>query len=632
MLIMTVNNLSKSYGVKEILKNITFGIESSDRVGLIGVNGAGKSTLFKIIAGIITPDDGSVKLSGDYNIGYLDQNGVFDSPKSIYGELISVFDDLKKLEEDIKAAEQEIASCKNKAKLGSLMDKYSILRETYEKNGGYEYESRVRGVIAGLGFTKEDYDRPVSILSGGEKTRIALGRLLLKKPDILLLDEPTNHLDLSSCEWLEDFLKNYQGSLMVISHDRYFLDKVTNRTFYLKNKQISEYHGNYSFFVNEYEKQRQIDEKAYKNQQKEIERLKKMIETFKARKTERGVRTAESKQKMLDKMEIVEKPESDELEPYFLFETNKESSKGVLNVSNLSKAFEDTLFKNISFNIQKGERVALIGPNGSGKSTIFKIIMDILKPDGGSVQFGNNVQPGYYDQELSNLNLNNDVINELWDDYPGLTQTEVRNILGAFLFRGDDVFKKITDLSGGEKARLCLCKLIMKNANFLLLDEPTNHLDINSKEALETALKKFNGTVLAVSHDRYFVNKIATRILELNKDGITNYLGNYDYYVEKNKKAYVEDDKPAKTKTQEKLDKKKERLQLTKEKELKQRIKDIESEINKTESDIQNCEKQLCDPEIYKDADKIKDVNKKYISLKDYLKNLYDHWAELSEN
>ncbi|SHE74118.1 ATP-binding cassette, subfamily F, member 3 [Caldanaerobius fijiensis DSM 17918] len=630
MLALSAKNITKSYGINTVLKDISFNVNSDDKIGVIGVNGAGKSTLFKILAGLLSPDSGEVKIyNPDTKIGYLDQNGVFDSPNTIYRELLSVFDDLIQLEKDIRQKEYEISSCKDDNRLQQLLDEYATMRDKFEKAGGFEYESRIKGVLTGLGFGKESYEMPISILSGGEKTRIALGKLLLKKPDILLLDEPTNHLDLNSCEWLEDFLKDYKGCVMIISHDRYFLDKITNRTFCLKNGSLMEYNGNYSFYIQQSILQKEIAEKRYKQQQREIARIKEIIAVQKSRGTEKSVKMAESKQKMLDRMELVEKPEGEDPQPYFFFDIDKESSNDVLKVKKLSKSFDRQLFKEISFDIQKQERVVIIGPNGSGKSTIFKILNGIISADSGTIQYGNNVSIAYYDQEMANLNPDKTVIDELWDEYPRMTQTEVRSVLGCFLFRNDDVFKKIRDLSGGEKARLYMAKLILKNANFLLLDEPTNHLDIVSKEALEDALKNYRGTILAISHDRYFVNKIATRILELTPEGIVNYLGNYDYYIEKKKKNTSNQEvvMPAKTKTQEKNERKKEREKRQLIAQQKRQIAELEQSIVDVEEKIAEYERLLCDPQIYKNEIKISEITREYNSLKKKLDELYEQWA-----
>ncbi len=632
MLILSAKNITKSYGIDTVLKDINFNVNSDDKIGIVGVNGAGKSTLLKILAGLLSPDEGEVKIYGvDTKVGYLDQNGVFDSPNTVYYELLSVFDDLMQLEKEIHQKEREISSCDDGDRLQQLLDEYAAMRDRFEKSGGFEFESRIKGVLAGLGFGKESYEMPISALSGGEKTRIALGKLLLKKPDILLLDEPTNHLDLDSCEWLEDFLRDYKGCVMIVSHDRYFLDKTTNRTFYIKNGKLSEYNGNYSYYVQQSQLQKEIAEKRYKQQQREIARIKEIIAVQKARGTEKSVKMAQSKQKMLDRMELVEKPEGEDPQPYFFFDIDVESSNDVLKVENLSKSFDRQIFKGVSFSIQKQERVAIIGPNGSGKSTVFKIICGVIPSDSGTIQYGNNVRIGYYDQELSSLHPDKSVLDELWDEYPRMTQTEVRSILGCFLFKNDDVFKKVKDLSGGEKARLCMAKLMLKNANFLLLDEPTNHLDINSKEALEDALKNYQGTILAISHDRYFVNKIATRILELTPEGVVNYLGNYDYYIEKKKKENIGTQplKSQKSKTQERNERKKEREKKQLAAQHKRQLSELEQNIIDTEKKIAEYEKLLCNPDIYKDPTKAADINREYNSLKKQLDNLYEQWAFL---
>lgn len=629
MAIITANNVSLSYGINTILENISFIVNEGDKIGVVGDNGAGKSTLFKLIVKDLQPDSGNISMPL-INIGYLEQNAYISSSKSIYDEVKTVFLDTINLEKNIKDLEKEIACTKDESKLNKLLNDYSKLTDEYNKREGYSIDSRVRGVLIGLGFQPQQFDTPVSVLSGGQKTRLMLAKALLKNPDVLLLDEPTNHLDIPSIEWLEQYLKFYRGTVLVISHDRFFLDRIANKIFEIENKTLRSYEGNYSEYVKKKNEELNIKIKAYEEQQKEIKRIQEMIMIQKNRRREKSVKMAESKQKLLDKMEKIDKPVINSGTIKLSFDFDEKSGNDILKVSNLSLSFDRPIFHDISFEVYKGDRIAILGPNGVGKTSLLKIIVGELKNYEGSVNLGTNVIIGYYKQEFTNLNDDKMVIDEIWDENPYLSQTEIRTLLGSFLFSGDDVFKIIGKLSGGEKARVSLLKLILSKANFLLLDEPTNHLDLKSKEVLEKALLDFGGTLLFVSHDRYFIDKIATKVLELSSDSIKEYYGNYSYYVEKkNENNKSEEEQEKKTKTQIKNEKIRERLKQKEAKKQKEYLSSIENEIIETEGMIKELEEKMCDPDIYKSGEII-DTQSKYNMLKEKLENLYEEWEKLS--
>ena len=637
MIILSCNDLNKSFGVDSILENISFTVNEGDKIGIIGVNGTGKTTLFKIISGIYGYDSGDIYTSKDCEIGYLEQNTNFYSDNTIFTEVVEVFRDIMDLEDEIRSLECQISNIskeKNSPELEKLMDTYSRKLDLLQSSNGYGYKSEVKGVLKGLGFNNEDLDKPIKILSGGEKTRVLLAKLLLKKPTLLLLDEPTNHLDAEALEWLELFLKQYKGTVMLISHDRYFLDQSVNRIFEVHNKKLKSYNGNYSEFIKKSSVEKEIEQKKYENQQKELKKQEESIERLKAYGREKHLKRARSKEKALNKVDVLDRPDGERKRAQIKFIPSEESGNDVLRIRDLEMGFDDrTLFKNIDMDIYRGEKVALIGPNGAGKSTLFKIIMNELNPLNGSVKFGTNVHTSYFHQEQKTLNLDNSIIDEIWDANPKLTQTEIRTMLGAFLFVDDDVFKQISSLSGGERARVAILKLILSKANFLLLDEPTNHLDIDSKEVLEEALKNYTGTVFTISHDRYFLNKIADKIVVLSDNGMTEYLGNYDYYVEKKRELAEGERAPVetKTKTQIKEEKKKEREQKETERISKNKIKKIESDIEQTEKKISGLDVMLCQEEIYSDPEKSKEVNQEKAELEKKLASLYNQWEKAME-
>ena len=635
MSILSCNNITKSYIVDTILESLSFNVEYGDVIGLIGLNGSGKTTLFNILAGETDKDSGEIYIQKDIRVGYLKQHVKIDSHKSLFNECLEEFDYLIQMEKDIRDMENQIAMLSedgDSVELNKLMDEYGKISEEFVELNGFGYESEIKGVLKGLGFDDEDFDKSVNILSGGQKSRLYLAKLLLKKPELLLLDEPTNHLDIDAISWLEKFLKDYKGSALVISHDRYFLDNIANRIFYLENKKLYIYNTNYSRFMIQRKKDLDLIRKQYEDQQKEIKRQEEIITRFMNYGGSRYIKQAQSRQKLLNKMKLLE-IQPDNKKTKFNLQLNIQSGNDVLMVENISKAFGDfTLLKDISFNIYKGERVGLIGPNGIGKTTLFKIILGELEKDDGLIKIGHNVFSAYFDQEMDKLNLENTIIDEIWDENPNLTHYDIRTILSQFLFVGDDIFKEIKDLSGGEKGRLALLKLMLSKANFLLMDEPTNHLDIDSKEVLEEALIDYEGTVLVISHDRYFLNKVTNKIIELTSGGIKEYLGNYDYYLEKkNEILYEDDEENEKTKTQLKIEKKKEKELLQIEKNKREEIRQIESRINLLEKEIENIDSALCNPDIYDNHEEIFTLSNKREEFNNELNELYDKWIELTE-
>lgn len=638
MIILSCNNLTKSFGVESILENISFTVNEGDKIGVIGVNGTGKTTLFKIISGIYGYDSGEIYTSKDCEIGYLEQNTNFYSDNTIFTEVLEVFSDLIKMEEDLRKMECEISdksSETNSPDLQKLMDNYSHKLELFQNSNGYGYKSEAKGVLKGLGFNDDELEKPIKILSGGEKTRVLLAKLLLRKPTLLLLDEPTNHLDSDALEWLELFLKQYKGTVILISHDRYFLDQSVNRIFEIHNKKLKAYNGNYSYYVEKSAIDKEIERKTYEDQQKEIKKQEESIERLKAYGREKHLKRARSKEKALSKIEVLDKPDGERKRAKIKFIPAVESGNDVLAVRDVEMSFPDkVLFKDLNLDIYRGEKVALIGPNGAGKSTLFKIIMNELDPIQGEVKFGTNVNTAYFHQEQKTLNLDNTVIDEIWDANPHLTQTEVRNMLGAFLFENEDVFKRISSLSGGERARVAILKLILSQSNFLLLDEPTNHLDIDSKEVLEEALVNYTGTIFTISHDRYFLNKVVDKILVLDENGVTEYLGNYDYYIEKKRQLSEmnkEENTETKTKTQLKEEKRKEKEQREIERRSKNKIKKLEDDIEQTEKKIAGLDMMLCQEEIYSNPEKSKEVNLEKSELENKLSSLYEKWEQIME-
>ncbi len=636
MIVLSCNNLNKSFGIDSILENVSFTVNEYDKIGIIGINGTGKTTLFKIISGIYGYDSGDIYTSKDCEIGYLEQNTNFHSENTILEEVLEVFKDLIEMEKYIRNLEHKIAeesANTNSTTLEKLMNEYSHKLELFADKNGYGYKSEAKGVLKGLGFSDEDMDKPISILSGGEKTRVLLGKLLLKKPTLLLLDEPTNHLDSEAIEWLEVFLKQYKGTVILISHDRYFLDQVVNRVFEIHNKKLKTYNGNYSDFIKASAIEKELEQKKFENQQKDLKKQEESIERLKAFGREKHLKRARSKEKALAKVDVLDKPEAYRKRARIKFNPTVTSGNDVLQIRDVSMGYgERILFKDLNLDIYRGEKVALIGANGIGKSTLFKIIMKEIIPLSGEIKFGTNVNVSYFHQEQKTLNLDNTIIDEIWEDNKQLTQTTLRSMLGAFLFEGEEVFKMISTLSGGERARVAILKLILSNANLLLLDEPTNHLDIDSKEVLEEALSGYTGTIFTISHDRYFLNTVVDKVLVLDENGITEYLGNYDYYIEKKKQVQemsIIEEVEEKTKTQIKEEKRKEREQREAEKKNRVKRQNIEKEIEETESKIEEMDVLLCQEEVYSNPEKSREVSQQKSNLEEKLANLYDEWETL---
>ena len=532
-MILSCQNISKAFVENQVLKNVSFHIEDHEKAAIVGINGAGKTTLLRIIVGEMTPDDGQVVLAKDKTLGYLAQNSTVDTSHTIYEELLSVKADLLRLEEKIRECENNMKHADGDA-LEDLMKQYTSLTHAFETGGGYLYRSELVGVLKGLGFTEDEFSKPVATLSGGQKTRVALGRLLLQNPDLIILDEPTNHLDMTSIAWLETYLLNYKGAVLIVSHDRYFLDRIAGKVIEIDQSKATTFMGNYSDYAVKKEQLRVAAWNAYMNQQREIKHQEEVIEKLKSFNREKSIKRAESREKMLDKIEVIEKPSEVRTDMKLTLTPRILSGNDVLTVEHLSKSFDShKLFTDVNFEIKRGEHVAIIGDNGSGKTTLLKILNGLVPADQGTFRLGSNVEIGYYDQEHHVLHSEKTLFEEISDDYPYLNNTQIRNVLAAFLFTGEDVFKRISDLSGGERGRVSLAKLVLSNANFLILDEPTNHLDIMSKEILEDALNGYEGTILYVSHDRYFINRTAHRILDLTEGQFVSYVGNYDYYLEK---------------------------------------------------------------------------------------------------
>lgn len=636
MIVLSCNNLNKSFGIDSVLENVNFTVNECDKVGIIGVNGTGKTTLFKIISGIYGYDSGDIYTSKDCEIGYLEQNTNFHSENTILEEVLEVFKDVIDMEKYLRDLEHKISeesSNINSIALEKLMNEYSNKLEEFSDMNGYGYKSEAKGVLKGLGFSDEDMNKPINILSGGEKTRVLLGKLLLKKPTLLLLDEPTNHLDSEAIEWLEIFLKQYKGTVILISHDRYFLDQVVNRIFEIHNKKLKTYKGNYSDFIKASAIEKELELKKFEDQQKDLKKQEESIERLKAFGREKHLKRSRSKEKALAKIDVLDKPEAYRKKARIEFNPSVTSGNDVLQLRDISMGYgERILFKDLNLDIYRGEKVALIGANGIGKSTLFKIIMNEIAPLSGNIKFGTNVNVSYFHQEQKTLTLDNTIIDEIWEDNKHLTQTDLRSMLGAFLFEGEEVFKKISTLSGGERARVAILKLILSNANLLLLDEPTNHLDIDSKEVLEEALSGYTGTIFTISHDRYFLNTVVDKVLVLDENGITEYLGNYDYYIEKKKQVQEMNNVEVieeKTKTQLKEEKKKEREQREAEKKNRVKRQNIEKEIEETEAKIEEMDILLCQEEVYSNPEKSKDVSQQKASLEEKLSALYEEWESL---
>lgn len=639
MILLQVNQLQKYYGADLILSNIKLELQTRDRVALVGRNGAGKSTLLKIIAGQLSHDGGEIIKPKDVTIGYLAQNTGLESKLSISEEMLTVFEDLRQMEQSLRGLEKQMADpsiFEDQGRYERILKEYDGLQVKFKEQGGYQYEADIRSVLHGLNF--HDSSVMISSLSGGQKTRLALGKLLLTKPDILILDEPTNHLDIDTLSWLEQYLQSYDGAILIVSHDRYFLDKVVTQVYEVSRKQIQRYTGNYSSYLDQKAANYEREMKLYEKQQQEIANLQDFIQRNLARAS--TTKRAQSRRKKLEKMDVMDRPLGDEKSANFSFDIERQSGNDVLLVESLAVGYNGArISENISFRAFKGESIALVGPNGIGKSTLLKTIIKKLPALSGTIQYGTNLSIGYYDQEQAELKSNKRVLNELWDEYPLKNEKEIRTVLGNFLFSGDDVLKTVSTLSGGEKARLALAKLMLEKANVLILDEPTNHLDLDSKEILENALIDYPGTILFVSHDRYFINRIATKVLELSREGSCEYLGDYDYYLEKKLEqeelaalAHAESvKKAAQVDIAEKNSYQQDKESKKLERQRKRKLDEIELRIEELEEEIQDFEQLLCEPDIFQDHEKVLEINIKSEKAKAELEHLMEEWAELAE-
>ena len=638
-MILSCQNISKSFGTDEILKNVSFHIEENEKAAVVGINGAGKSTLLKIIMKQENPDEGEVTLAKDKTIGYLAQYQDVSGHHTIYEEVLDSKRDMIEMEERLRNMEAQMNTQSGEA-LEQLLDTYHKLSHEFEQVNGYAYRSEVTGILKGLGFTEEEFDKKMSELSGGQKTRVSLGKLLVTKPDILLLDEPTNHLDIESIRWLETFLMNYRGAVLIVSHDRYFLDRVVSKVVEIFQHKGYVFQGNYSDYAKKKAAIRAAMIKQYYNQQREIRHQEEVIAKLKSFNREKSIKRAESREKLLDKIERIEKPTEDNTDIRIVLEPNMVSGNDVLKVEGLTKAFPPLqLFSGIHFEVKRGERVALIGNNGTGKTTILKIINELISPDAGTVTLGSNVHIGYYDQEHQQLHMEKTIFDEIADDYPNLNNTKVRNVLAAFLFTDDDVYKRIEDLSGGERGRVALAKLMLSDANFLILDEPTNHLDITSKEILEEALKSYTGTVFFVSHDRYFINQTATRILELTGETVVNYIGNYDYYLEKHDQMvalYVKKPEAAAQteasvkETAQKVDWQTQKAEQARIRKIENALKKAEEKISELEEKIASIDAECAKPEVAVNSAKLGELTKQQSEYQEELEKQYEVWEALS--
>ena len=634
MILLTVNHVSKAFVTRSVLEDASLVLQTGQRMGVVGVNGSGKSTLFRMIAGELEPDAGSITLLKGARVGMLTQQADITSDYTVQEELERVFEPVRRMEARLREMEEQMAALHHDAEaFAQLSRDYSRLMDRFEDAGGYEWPSRIQGVLAGLGFADDKRNQKAALLSGGEKTRLCLARLLLTQPELLMLDEPTNHLDLASTQWLEDTLRKYRGSVMVISHDRYFMNSVCDCMAEVCMRRIDQYEGNYDQFAQKRQAILELRLNEYKMQQAEIARQQAIIARYRMYNTERSIRAAESREKQLDKIERVEKPVSEQ-KVRFSFGARRRSGDDVLMVKNLEKSFGSrTLFSGLNLHLRAGDRVAVIGQNGVGKSTLLNLICGLQKPDSGQILFGSNVDVGYYDQQQSSLHPEKDIMSEVWDDFPWMEPGDVRAVLALFLFTGEEVFKRISTLSGGERGRVALAKLMLKKDNLLLLDEPTNHLDMDSREVLEDALNDYEGTLLTVSHDRYFINRVANRVLEMTPQGAKDYLGNYDDYLEKKRQeemGLLEEAAPGMTRTQMDKEKRKQRLKNENKKQLLQRLKDTEAAIPAAEEAIARLEAQMGDPEIYKDGQKAAQVAREHEQMQQKLDALYEEWEELT--
>ena len=657
-MILACQNISKSFGTDTIIQNVSFHVEDNEKTAIVGINGAGKSTLLKIIVGELAPDSGEVTVAKGKTIGYLAQYQDKDSNETIYNEVLHACDALIEKEEKLRKMEEDMQHV-SADELEKYMEQYNRFSHAFELEGGLTFRSEINGVLKGLGFSENDFGKKMSELSGGQKTRVALGRLLVTKPDIIMLDEPTNHLDMASIAWLENYLLNYKGAVIIVAHDRYFLDRIVTKVVEISRHTATVFSGNYTAYARQKEIQRESLLRQYYNQQREIKHQEEVISKLKSFNREKSIKRAESREKALDKIERIEKPIDEKTDMHITLEPEITSGNDVLSVKGLSKSYEHKLFSNIDFQIKRGEKVALIGNNGTGKTTILKIINGIVDADAGEIKLGSNVEIGYYDQEHQNLDPDKTLFDEIADAYPNLKATKIRNVLAAFLFTDDDVFKRIRDISGGERGRVSLAKLMLSNANFLILDEPTNHLDIVSKEILESAINSYTGTVLYVSHDRYFINKTASRILDLKNETILNYIGNYDYYLEKKEvqelaafgtatqdradnsaakgNVIVSDETGENNGTEQisgggkqKLSWEEMKKQQAAKRKLENELKRTEDEIAKREAKLEALNDELSKPEVASNSYELNKIHEEQMQEEAALEELYAKWEELS--
>ncbi len=636
-MILSCQNISKAFGTDVIVKQASFHIEENEKAAIVGINGAGKTTLLRMITGEMEPDEGVIALSKGTTFGYLEQHQDVHSEQTIFEELLSVKQDVLHMEQRMRRMEEEMKHLSGEA-LNTLMDQYNRTSVEYERQNGYALQSELTGVLKGLGFSEDDFGKKISTLSGGQKTRVALGRLLLSSPDLLLLDEPINHLDLNSIAWLENYLMNYKGAVLIVAHDRYFLNRVVTKIIELDNGRVMSFSGNYSAYAEKKAQIRETEWKAYINQQQEIKHQEAVIAKLKSFNREKSIKRAESREKMLNKIEVIEKPTEVRSDMHLHLEPQVMSGSDVLRVEHLAKSFPgNPLFEDLNFEIHRGEKVAVIGDNGTGKTTILKIINELEPADRGSVSIGSKVQIGYYDQEHQQLHMEKTLMEEISDVYPEMTGTEIRNVLAAFLFTGDDVYKRISDLSGGERGRLSLARLMLSRSNFLILDEPTNHLDIVSKEILEKAIRNYTGTVLYVSHDRYFINQTATRILDLKHHNLVNYIGNYDYYLEKSEelsRIYApkpeEAAAPSATGTS-RNDWAKQKEEQAKERKRLNDLKKTEDRITELEERSAQIDDLMSQEEVFTDVSRCMELSKEKAAVLEEIDQLYVRWEELSE-
>ncbi|MFD1170504.1 ABC transporter ATP-binding protein [Oceanobacillus caeni] len=639
MILMQLNGLSKSFGAEEILSNIKIEIKDKERIAIVGRNGAGKSTLLKIMAGELSYDEGELIKPKDVTIGYLSQHMALESGKTIWDEMLEVFNPLLEQEKQLRLVEKKMEQVTDftSEAYNNLLKEYDRLQVDFQTNGGYTYESDIKAVLNGLNFQDYDYDTLITDLSGGQKTRLALGKLLLLKPQLLILDEPTNHLDIDTLSWLEVYLNSYPGAVVIVSHDRYFLDKTVSIVYEISRHKTKKYYGSYSKYLDQKSQEYEQALKAFEKQQTEIKKMEDFIQRNIVRAS--TTKRAQSRRKQLEKMERIDRPLGDESSASFSFQITKRSGNDVLKIKNLAFRYDgenENLFSNINLDVNHGERIAVVGPNGVGKTTLLKIILGKLKKSSGDIQIGTGVQIGYYDQEQAELSSTKTVLNELWDEYPTINEKDIRTVLGNFLFSGDDVLKPVQALSGGEKARLALAKLMMQKANLLILDEPTNHLDIDSKEVLEAALTDFPGTIIFVSHDRYFINKITDQVAEMNRDGISVYLGDYDYYLEKKAeeaehKRLEQEKQPIQNTEDKKRNFKLDKQQQSLLRKKQRRITELEELIDSLELKISEIEEKMAEPEIFQDHEKSFELNEKMIALKNNVEEYMEEWTTLQE-